>query len=77
MPEFDEFGIPIKTQTTETKSADVDEFGIPIKKKNLLHHRGKVFSNQVLENLYQVVQKILILALQLLLKSKLIRRKRS
>ena len=36
MPEYDEFGIPIKgsEESEEIASAEVDEFGIPLKKKD-------------------------------------------
>ena len=33
MEEVDEFGIPIKKQTSAPAKEEVDDFGIPIKKK--------------------------------------------
>lgn len=33
MPEFDEFGIPIKKKSQPQSQVEVDEFGIPVKKK--------------------------------------------
>ena len=36
MEEVDEFGIPIKKQTSAPAKEEVDDFGIPIKKKYVL-----------------------------------------